>query len=116
MRRVVTIVILVGVVMGFKFYNKSKAGREIKAEAISQIDRTLPDGVDVDYVHELVDHAHPMAMDKAYKMGGRRKNDEFDSQAYRTELFAQMARKADLDGKRVVAALFAAQSGPPGFR
>ena len=45
-------------------------------------------------------------MDEAYKMGGRRKSDEFDSITYIKVLRKKMAKKLEADGKHSLAKSF----------
>ena len=103
MKKIIPIVIVIIAILGFKVYKKSEAGNEIKAQAIEQMQQQYSSVLGDDYIVELVNYAHSDAMDKAYKMGGRRKSDEFDSATYRSVLRLKMAQKLGSDGKHRLA-------------
>lgn len=106
MKKILPIAIVIIVVLGFKFYQKSKAGDEIRTQAIEQMQQQYSSVLGDDYIVELVNYAHPEAMDKAYRMGGRRQSDEFDSRTYRSALRIKMAQKLSSDGKHGLARVF----------
>ncbi len=106
MKKLLYIVLAVAVVLGFKFYQKSKAGGEVKAQAMEQMQQQYAPLLGKDYVTELVNYAHPKAMDQAYKTGGRRKSSAFDADSYRVALHRQLAEKLAADGKGKMSALF----------
>lgn len=99
---IVYIVVIVAVVLGFKFYNQSEASSDIKAQVMDVV-RQLPGYSDDEYYYEtLLDDCHDEAFRKAYHMGGRYQKDTFDPQKYMDELYARMIEKAKQDGRRRV--------------
>lgn len=102
---------MIALVIGFKMFNKMRASSEIKEKAVAELQADLGSTLGEDYVKELVDYAHPDAMDAAYKLGGRRKSDTFDQDAYSQVLFSKMAEKLKADGKPEMAILFKAVGG-----
>jgi len=103
-------VVVVAIVLGFKFYNKGQANAEVKSEA-AKIVQSLP-GYQRNqaYYDSLVEHAHPIAFEVAYSMGGRRRSAKFNDQKYLSVLIAEMIKKARSDGKTDVVNAFT-QSG-----
>ncbi|MGB0775006.1 MAG: hypothetical protein ACPG32_03610 [Akkermansiaceae bacterium] len=102
--KILPFVLIIGAVIGWKAYNKHKFSSELKEGIEKSGFLTSVPGVDEEYTQELLDHAHPIALDKAYNMGGRRKGADFDDRAYKTELFKEMAKKARDDGETAAAA------------
>lgn len=105
MKKIIPIVVIVSLVMGFKFFNKWRVGNEARGNAIESIESVVP-GIDHDYLVDLVSHHHDAAMEQAYQMGGRREGSTFDERTYRVALYSGMATEALAEGKvELVAAL-----------
>lgn len=111
MKKIISILVVIAVVVGIKFFNKMRASNEIRDKAIAEMQAELGFELGEDYVKELVEYAHPDALDAAYTMGGRRKSDTFDDAAYGQVLFSKMAEKLQADGKPEMAIIFKAMSG-----
>lgn len=99
MKKIVPIIVIICVILGVKMYNKHKASSEVKQQAMEQMQRQLSPLLGEDYVTELVNAAHPDAMDESYNMGGKREGSSFDQDTYRRALHKHMAIKMREDGK-----------------
>ncbi len=101
---VATVVVVVAVVVGLKFYNKHKTSGEVLAQAESVV-QTVP-GYEQDpaYHDALFEKAHDEAFSEAYSMGGRRTRARFDSERYLEVLLSTMRDMARADGRQEVAA------------
>ena len=98
-----TAVVIISVVVGLKFYNKSQVNAQIRGEAVAIVENVQGYGSNADYFQLLIDHAHPVAFEEAYRMGGRRRSAEFDDARYVQVLFATMLDKAKSEQRSKIA-------------
>ncbi|MFC4993320.1 hypothetical protein [Rubritalea tangerina] len=105
MKKILPILVVIAIVVGLKFYNKSKVSNEIKADATEQLQQELGPALGEEYVAELVDYAHPEAMEQAYKMGGKRSSEEFDNATYQRIFVRKILEKLQNDGKQDAASM-----------
>ena len=99
MKKIAPIIMIIAIFLGMKANNKSKASKEIKAKATAEMQSEYSSVLGSEYVIELVDYAHPSAMDAAYNLGGKRKSAIFDANTYGRILHQKMEEKMRKDGK-----------------
>ena len=102
--KILPFVLIIGGILGWKAYKRHQFSSELKQGIEQSGFLTSVPGADEEYAQELLDHAHPIALEKAYNIGGRREGASFDDSSYKTQLFMEMANKAGKDGKMAVSA------------
>ena len=106
LHRFIGIIIVVAIIVGFKFYNKSKAGDDIRRQTI-EIVQAMP-GYDENqsYINSIFEPCFETAFEASYDMGGRRKSAEFNQDKYITTLFDNLMTRSEQDGKEELARRF----------
>jgi len=89
--------------LGYRFYNKSAAGKEARAAIQSWVADAPGYKENQEYFDSLVDSAHEAAFSASYSMGGRRRGSSFDVKEYGASVFSHMKAKAEMDGRPEVA-------------
>ena len=89
------IVVVVAVVLGFKFYNMGEAAAETKSQVLELVREVEDYDYYKEYYESLVEANHDEAFRHAYDMGGRRRAAEFNERKYVVELFALMIAQAE---------------------
>jgi hypothetical protein len=102
-KSVLSIVVIIAIVLGFKFYNKSKASAAVREQAVALVQAFPEYEANKAYFDDAFDELHGQAFDQAYKMGGRRTSAKFDEDAYLAFLVGLIHRKAKSDGKSEIA-------------
>lgn len=98
-----TAAVIVGLIIGLKFHNKSEANAQIRVEGVAIVESIPEHDKNREYFKVLVDHAHPIAFEEAYRMGRRRRSTECDNAQYVKVLFATMIEKARSDQRVEIA-------------
>ena len=102
--RVGIAVLVVGGVIGLKFYNKGSAEAEIKTGMHEWVANAPGYSDDPAYAEALFEKCHPPAFENSYTVGGRRSGARFDDDRYIAELTQAMAAQAKKDGHAPFAA------------
>ena len=90
-------VLIIGALVGYKFYNKGATGDDIKTTMHEWIANAPGYSEDSAYYDQLFEAAHPGAFEKNYRMGGRRRGAKFDDTKYIDDLCNSMCSKARAD-------------------
>jgi hypothetical protein len=96
-------VLVIGGVIGLKFYNKGSAAAEIHDEMHKWVASAHGYSEDPAYADALFEKCHEAAFVQAYTMGGRRRESRFDDDRYIDELTRTMAAMARKDGHEMLA-------------
>ena len=106
LHRFIGIIVVIAVIVGFKFYNKSKAGDDIRSQTI-EIVQTMP-GYDENqsYIDSIFEPCFETAFEASYDMGGRRRSARFDQDKYISTLFDNLRQRSEQDGKEELARRF----------
>ena len=106
LNRFIGIIIVVAIIVGFKFYNKSKAGDDIRSQTI-EIVQAMP-GYDENqsYIDSIFEPCFEAAFEASYEMGNRRRSAKFDQDKYITTLFDNLMVRSKQDGKEELARRF----------
>ena len=106
LNRFIGIIIVVAIIVGFKFYNKSKAGDDIRSQTI-EIVQAMP-GYDENqsYIDSILEPCFETAFEASYDMGSRRRSAKFDQNKYITTLFDNLRVRSEQDGKEELARRF----------
>ena len=106
LHRFIGIIIVVAIIVGFKFYNKSKAGDDIRSQTI-EIVQAMP-GYDENqsYIDSILEPCFETAFEVSYDMGSRRRSAKFDQDKYITTLFDNLRVRSKQDGKEELARRF----------
>lgn len=104
--RFIGIIIVVAIIVGFKFYNKSKAGDDIRSQTI-EIVQVMP-GYDENklYIDSIFEPCFETAFQASFDMGSRRRSAKFDQDKYITTLFDNLMVRSKQDGKEELARRF----------
>jgi hypothetical protein len=97
--RVGIAVLVVGGVIGLKFYNKGSAEAEIKTNMHAWVANSVGYADDPAYAETLFDQCHEPAFESCYSVGGRRRSARFEDERYIAQLTAAMAAQARKDGR-----------------
>lgn len=100
------IIIVIAIVVGFKFYNKGKASDDIRSQTI-EIVQAMP-GYEENqaYIDSILEPCFATAFEASYDMGGRRRSAKFDQDKYITTLFDNLMERSKQDGKEDLAIRF----------
>ena len=101
--RLVPFVVIIAALVGFKYYNKSKANKQIREEAFVLVQDFPRYEEFKPYYDAAFDEHHGMAFDQSYKMGARRSGSTFDSDKYVAILVALIEHDAAEDGHAEIA-------------
>ena len=106
LNKFIGIIIVVAIIVGFKFYNKSKAADDIRSQTI-EIVQAMP-GYDENkqYIESIFEPCFATAFEAAYDMGGRRRSAKFNQDKYITTLFENLMTRSERDGKEKLARRF----------
>jgi len=96
-------VLVIGGVIGLKFYNKGSAEGEIHDEMHKWVASAAGYSEDPAYADALFEKCHESAFEHSYTMGGRRRGARFDDGQYIAELTRTMAAMARKDGHELLA-------------
>ncbi len=100
---IVVALIVAGLVLGYKFTQRSDYGEEIRLQVMQSIEK-LPDyDTHASLYNSWFDAHHEALYKKHYHIGGRRSRSWFDGGAYLDELFTAMAVDAAGDGYKLQA-------------
>ena len=107
--KVVPTILIIAAVIGFKFFRSKQSMNDIKEQVIVALQADMSPTFEKEYVKELVDYAHPFAIDGSYSIGGRRRSDKFDEDQYIDALHVKITEKLIADGKQAEAAAYYGQ-------
>ena len=104
--RFIGIIIVVVIIVGFKFYKKDKASDNIRSQTI-EIVQAMP-GYDENqsYINSIFESCFETAFQASYDMGSRRRSAKFDQDTYITTLFDNLMVRSKQDGKEELARRF----------
>ncbi len=100
---VVLALLIVGGLIGWRFYNKGESGNDILDQIKLVVAECPSYEKNKDYFDYITEKAHEEAFDRAYTMGGRRRAATFDEGKYLIEVFAVMIDLANADKATAVA-------------
>jgi hypothetical protein len=100
---VVVAIVIIGAVIGFKFYNKGSAADDVLLQARETVAQCPVYTKDPAYCDMICEACHDAAFDAAYTLGGRRSSAKFDESKYWDELYRGMMARANADGRKDVA-------------
>lgn len=100
------IIIVVAIVVGFKFYKKERFSENIKSQSIEIIQKIPGYDENKTYIDSIFESSFDKAFEGSYDIGGRRRGAKFDENKYITMLFDNLIGKAKLDGKEDLAKKF----------
>lgn len=90
--------VVLAVILGLKFFNKSASGDEVLRKAHTIIQRCDAYDAHPEYLDGLVDWAHDDAFEASYEMRfGRRRASRFDEGLYFSELFSRIVARCRED-------------------
>jgi len=104
--KVVPALLIITAIVGFKFFRTNQSKNDIKKQVIVALQTEMAPTFGKEYVKELVDYAHPFAIEGAYTIGGRRRSDQFNEHQYSDVLHVKIAEKLAADGKQAEAAAY----------
>ncbi len=89
------IVVVIAVVVGYKFYNKSAQSSEVRQAIETWIVNAPGYTANKAEFDALLDEAHEVAFKKAYDIGSRHRSATFDADKYAKILFSTMKSRAE---------------------
>lgn len=106
LNRFIGIIIVVVIIVGFKFYKKDEASDNIRSQTI-EIVQAMP-GYDENqsYINSIFEPCFETAFQASYDMGSRRRSAKFDQDKYITTLFDNLMVRSKQDGKEELARRF----------
>ena len=106
LNRFIGIIIVVVIIVGFKFYKKDEASDNIRSQTI-EIVQAMP-GYDENqsYINSIFEPCFETAFQASYEMGSRRRSAKFDQDKYITTLFDNLMVRSKQDGKEELARRF----------
>ena len=106
LNRFIGIIIVVVIIVGFKFYKKDEASDNIRSQTI-EIVQVMP-GYDENklYIDSIFEPCFETAFQASYEMGSRRRSAKFDQDKYITTLFDNLMVRSKQDGKEELARRF----------
>ncbi len=98
MKRLLVILVLAAVFVGVKVSRRGGSQSKVLHDM-----RAIIEGLDTyeenaDYLDALLVRHHPLAFDKAYDLGGRRRSATFDDELYLDTIFHNMVKECREDG------------------
>lgn len=103
MRKVIGIVVVIVIVLGLKFYNRSSDDKEVLADMKTLVTQIAPSPAESTYLTGIVDREHKRVFDAAYDMGGRRRAAKLDEDKYIDGMFKAMIEQCKKDKKKELA-------------
>lgn len=102
---VACVILVVGGVLGVKFFNMNQASAEAKTHAAKALESIPGYAQERDYYESLLDAHHDAAFKSAYDMGSRRRSASFDHSGYLKELHSLMLDQAQGERRSVAHSL-----------
>jgi len=98
-KKVVILVVVIGVIVAFKMKNQGDDSATIQAEMQKLIAALPCAGDSAEYLDSLIVRHHNVAFREAYTMGGRRTKARFDQDKYIENILTRMIKAARDAGK-----------------
>ena len=100
---IILTLVIVGGIVGYKFYGKSSAGNHARDAMHSYITRAEGYDQNREYIDHIFEMAHQEAFEDSYRMGSRRRSATFNDEQYAEEVFQIMIQQARRDGSTHIA-------------
>ena len=81
-KKILGFLVLVGVVVGIKFYNRGDDSAKVLKDFKEIMEKTDGYIAHSDVLEPMIQRAHQFVFDEAYDMGGRRRGASFDEDKY----------------------------------
>ncbi len=101
--RIGVFVLMVGAIVGWKFYNKGNDEAAIKSTMKEWVVGAAGYDSDPTYCDALFERFHSDVFEKTYALGGRRRGASFDDDKYISMMTSRMSTQARKDGKPEIA-------------
>lgn len=114
MKKVLGFLVVVGIAVGMRMWNRDDANKKIEADAKAMITQMPIYEKHAEYLDSTFKLAHSSAFGEAYTTGGRRTPDKFDADKYMAVLLDRMIELSRQRHKQdVVDALVTVRKGFP---